>query len=76
MLDQVFNAQRLVGERHVHHRGGMPLRAGEVDKAPFSEKIDLLSSAQRVFVHILSHPALTDAQRLQGGNVNLNIEVP
>ena len=36
---EVLDAQRLQRERHVHHRGGMALRRGEVDDAAAGEEV-------------------------------------
>src|SRR6267142_4421863 len=41
VLHHIFDGERLVGEAHVHHAGGVALGSSEVDEPSLAEQIDL-----------------------------------
>ncbi len=54
----------------------MAFRSGQVHEAPFTEKVDPPSVSESVLIHIVPHPHPGFRQRLQGRNVDFDIEVP
>jgi len=61
---------------HVHDHGRMALGRGQVDQAAFAEKMDALPVPQGVFVDELADPPLAAREGLEGGDVDLDVEVP
>ena len=50
-------AERLVGEAHVHHAGGVALGGGEVDQAALAEHEELAAVAELVLLDERAHLA-------------------
>ena len=40
VFDEVFQSEGLVGEAHIHNRGGMAFGAGKIDETSFGQDID------------------------------------
>ena len=75
--DGVLCGQRLRGERHVHHAGGVSLGAGEVDKAPLAENEEAFSAPEDILIHASAHAAVDPAGKgLEGVEIQLDVEVP
>ena len=75
VLHQVLGAQRLVGEGHIHHGGGVPLGGGQVDEPALAQQVDAAPVGGGVLLHKGAHLPMADGDGLQRGDVNLHIEM-
>ena len=50
-LGHVLGGKRLVGERHVHHRGGMAFSGREIHKPAVGEHVNTVSVGESEFFH-------------------------
>src|ERR1700686_5252826 len=64
VLHQVFGGKRLVGEAHVHHRGGMPFGGGKIYEPAFAQEVNLAVSLQDIFIDERANFALAAGQFL------------
>src|SRR5439155_19655690 len=75
VLDQVLRRQRLVGEAHVHHAGGVSLRGRQIDQAALAEQGDAVPVGKLVLVQESADRAPA-AVLLQPLDVDLHVEMP
>ena len=76
VLGDVLRAQRLVGEAHVHHRGGVSLGCGEIEQASLGKHVHGASVVQPV--RLDERARIRDLRRhvVDGGEVDLVVEMP
>src|SRR5437867_1826192 len=74
-LHQVLHRQGLVGEAHIHHHGRVTFRRRQVDEAPLPQEMDAPSVAQGESLDEFSQSTRCGREGLQGGNIDLNVEV-
>src|SRR5215216_1829735 len=76
ILRHVLSRKRLIGEGHVHHRGGVSFSRGKVDQASLTKDIDLSTILGGVLIHERADQArVSYAHFLQGWDVDLHIEM-
>src|SRR5205809_1395069 len=75
VLGDVFPAQRLVREAHVHHGRGMTFGPGEVDEPALAQEEDAASVGQPVLLYQRPHLPDPGRQLIESLEVDLGVEV-
>ena len=76
VLDHVFGGQRLVGEAHVHHGGGVAFGGRQVHQAAVGEQVELAAVGQHELFYEVAHFPTAPAGHLhQRGDIDFVVEV-
>src|SRR3990172_37869 len=75
LLDKELHAERLVGEAHVHDGRRVAFRGGQVDESPLRQNVDRPPIPHPVFLYEGPDGADRSGHPLQGGDVDLHVEM-